>query len=871
MRSLSGTAMVAFMVTFPAVMMGQAQNLSITNYQLVSSIQATATLAQITYRADVVNGPTPWGSVTAKVASLDPFTVRIVPGQNTLNFPAVPAQAEVTSTNTFTVLASSSEPLDTTKLSWTFQTTTPGPVADPGPDQSVAVGTHVVVNGGGSTNPSGNGSLTYMWAFVSRPPGTTVRLTNSYGVQSGFTVDVAGTYILSLTVSNGTASNTADVTISTSSVPPVANAGPNQFVNIGATVQLNGSGSTDLNGSLLSYHWTMTGLPANSMATLSNPNIVNPTFTADLPGTYQAQLVVNDGYNNSASSTVTITTNPPTVPMAFAGQNRTVPNNTTVTLEGVGIDPQGKPLVYAWTLLSEPAASTSQISNPAIPQPTLLVNAPGMYVAQLVVSDGTETSAPSTVTITTTNTPPVAYAGTNQTVAFGRTVLLNGSGSFDPDNDSLTYSWSFTHVPTASSATISGPTNEFPNFTPDQPGTYVVQLIVSDPYSSSAPSTVTITVPAPVEITLAPNPLSLSSYATTLTVTLSAPAGTDSVAINLTSSNTAAASVPATVSVPSGGTTASVTVTPGTTAGTTTITATSSGMLAGTATVNFTPAVITLTPNPLAVSAAPVDMTVTLSAPAGPNGALINLTSSNTTAATVPATVTVLAGATTANFSISPGTSSGSTTVTASSPCMTAGTATVNYTRPYFLMLPANPVNVGVGQTASFPISLSIPAPAPNGVVVTLSTSDATTVKLPSTTVTVPPGATTPTTQPTISGVKIGSATITVSAPGFPAASQTADATETVTFYPTSVTLPFTTSVRYTWVEISQEAPAGGLTLNLKSDNPAVATVPPTITIPAGTTQVQLYITGVANGTTIIHANLLPFIPDTTATVTIGQ
>jgi len=871
MRYPSGTIVSASVVAFCFAMAGQAQNLSLTNYQLVSSQQATATLYQLTYRADLVNGATPWGSVTATFGSLDPFTVRIVPGHNTLTFPAVSAHGQVTSTNTFSVLATSSGPLDTTKLSWTFQTTPQGPVANPGPNQSVAVGAHVVVDGSGSTNPSGNGSLTYFWTFVSRPPGTTARLTSTYGVQSGFTVDVVGTYILSLTVSNGVASNTADVTISTSSVPPVANAGPNQFVNIGSTVQLDGSGSTDLNGKLLSYHWTMISLPPNSAATLSDPNAVKPTFTADLPGTYQVQLVVNDGYNNSAPSTVAITTNPPTVPMAFAGQNRSVPNNTLVTLAGVGVAPQGNPLVYTWTLLSEPAASTSQISNPSIPQPTLLVNAPGMYVAQLVVSDGTETSAPSTVTITTTNSPPVASAGQNQTVTFGRIVLLNGSGSFDPDNDPMTYSWTFTHVPAGSTAAIVGPTNAFPTFTPDVAGIYVVQLIVSDPYSSSAPSTVTITVPSPVTITLSPSPLALGSYPSSLTLTLSVPAGSSGVTVTLSSSNTAAATVPATINISSGGTTANVTVTPGSAGGSATITASAPSMLSGTATVNFTPAVITLTPNPMALSGTPLTMTVNLSSPAGPGGAVVNLTSSNTTAAAVPTTVTVLANASTATFTVTPGSASGATTITASALSMTSGTATVNYTRPPFLILPASPVNVTVGAQTSFPVSLSVPAPSPNGVVVTLSSSDATKVKLPTTTVTIPAGATAPTTQPTISGVKIGTATITVSAPGFPTATQTANTIETVTFYPNTITLPFTTSVRYTWVEISQAAPTGGLTLNLKSDNPAVATVPATITVPAGYLQVQLYITGVSNGTTTIHASLLPYIPDATATVTIGQ
>ena len=56
-------------------------------------------------------------------------------------------------------------------------------------------------------------------------------------------------------------------------------------------------------------------------------------------------------------------------------------------------------------------------------------------------------ATPATVTITTTNTPPVANAGPNQALMVGATVTLDGSQSFDADNDPITYSWSFLNIP----------------------------------------------------------------------------------------------------------------------------------------------------------------------------------------------------------------------------------------------------------------------------------------------------------------------------------------------------------------------------------------------------------------------------------------
>src|SRR5205823_2955371 len=97
------------------------------------------------------------------------------------------------------------------------------------------------------------------------------------------------------------------VTISTENSRPVANAGPDQTVNVGAVVQLDGSGSFDADGDALTFKWSFTSRPLGSTAVLSNPNITNPTFVADVPGNYVAQLIVNDGFLDSLPDTVVIT------------------------------------------------------------------------------------------------------------------------------------------------------------------------------------------------------------------------------------------------------------------------------------------------------------------------------------------------------------------------------------------------------------------------------------------------------------------------------------------------------------------------------------------------------------------------------------
>lgn len=93
----------------------------------------------------------------------------------------------------------------------------------------------------------------------------------------------------------------------TENTAPAVNAGPDQNVSTGALVILDGSGSTDADGDLLTYSWSFSSTPGGSSATLSDPSIANPSFTTDVDGTYVISLVVNDGTVDSAADTVTIT------------------------------------------------------------------------------------------------------------------------------------------------------------------------------------------------------------------------------------------------------------------------------------------------------------------------------------------------------------------------------------------------------------------------------------------------------------------------------------------------------------------------------------------------------------------------------------
>ncbi len=95
------------------------------------------------------------------------------------------------------------------------------------------------------------------------------------------------------------------------------------------------------------------------------------------------------------------------------------------------------------------------------------------------------------------NHPPVADAGKDMKIFPGKRIVLDGSGSIDPDGDSLTYRWTLKKAPSPGSARLSGQDRPRASLRVKKPGIYIVTLVVTDRWNaSSKPDTVKITVPS---------------------------------------------------------------------------------------------------------------------------------------------------------------------------------------------------------------------------------------------------------------------------------------------------------------------------------------------------------------------------------------
>ena len=184
------------------------------------------------------------------------------------------------------------------------------PVANAGTNQNVYEGATVTLSGSGSSDPDGD-PLSYSWTQTAGP---SVTLSGAGTVSASFTAPTTGSivnYTFQLTVDDGnggTDTDTVTVTVTPSNFPPNANAGQVQGVVFGATVQLNGSASSDPDGDPLTYSWTQTG--GANVVTLTNPTSATPTFTAPgTPDTLQFTLTVTDTSAVTDTASVTIHVN----------------------------------------------------------------------------------------------------------------------------------------------------------------------------------------------------------------------------------------------------------------------------------------------------------------------------------------------------------------------------------------------------------------------------------------------------------------------------------------------------------------------------------------------------------------------------------
>ncbi len=141
----------------------------------------------------------------------------------------------------------------------------------------------------------------------------------------------------------------------------------------------------------------------------------------------------------------------------------------------------GGVLSYQWSLTARPTGSASALSGTDQPETTCQADLPGTYSATLVVSESGIKSREATCNGHANPDPaPRAIVNAPPEAFVSQAVTVDGTQSFDPLGDPLSYSWSFIQKPKNSTATFGDVTAKTTQFVPDLPGNYVVRLTVSD-------------------------------------------------------------------------------------------------------------------------------------------------------------------------------------------------------------------------------------------------------------------------------------------------------------------------------------------------------------------------------------------------------
>ncbi|MGJ8669803.1 MAG: PKD domain-containing protein, partial [Oceanococcus sp.] len=327
------------------------------------------------------------------------------------------------------------------------------PTANSGADQTVAEGATALLNGGSSSDPDGR-LVKFRWTELS-----SLGLVFDPSVGSSTSVTAPNvvddqTAVVNLQVTDdegATDNDQLSLTIvagAISNLPPAVSAGTDQAVDERNFVQLSGQAS-DSDGEISSLQW----VPVGNEISLDDAGTLNPSFVApdvDSNTAFIFRLSATDDQGDTASDDVAVTVRnivENLLPTAFAGNDQTVDEGDTVTLDGRGsTDQDGSVVGFSWSNVSSipftiQDANTSQATFVA-PQ----VNSETSVLVRLEVTDDQGASASDELSVLIRNVienqTPNANAGSDQTVEGGVTVTLNGDSSSDPDGTISQYAWS---------------------------------------------------------------------------------------------------------------------------------------------------------------------------------------------------------------------------------------------------------------------------------------------------------------------------------------------------------------------------------------------------------------------------------------------
>lgn len=363
--------------------------------------------------------------------------------------------------------------------------TNTAPVANAGEDKSFNVGEEVTLDGSNSSDAD-NDTLSYNWSIVNAPVSD---LSLEQTMTPSFTPSVEGKYEITLIVNDGTddsESDTVVVTVIKPNTAPVAVISAENTGKQGEVFTLSGETSSDEDGNTLTYSWSFISLPEGSSLTSDSlAQEVETSFTPDVAGDYEIQLIVNDGEDNSESINHSVSVEANAAPEVAASIDINYNLGGEAYIYSSVTDSDSSEFTYSWEITSVPEGSSLLGFSYDKAYLTYVPDVAGDYSAKVTVSDGFNSVESEIVTATISEQFEYRYNIGGGTQYFGKVnepVLIDFATSTSPDGKELNYSWSLRSGPSGSRPSM---TNSIVNkaeteFTGDKAGTYRIYVTMTD-------------------------------------------------------------------------------------------------------------------------------------------------------------------------------------------------------------------------------------------------------------------------------------------------------------------------------------------------------------------------------------------------------
>jgi PKD repeat protein len=308
------------------------------------------------------------------------------------------------------------------------------PSAWAGGDRAAVPGRSMAFDGTVSEDPDGR-IIRYEWDFGDGNRGTGARVDHQY--------EAAGTYRVRLRVTDdsGSPCSTAETTaIVQVNRPPVARIRSSGSASPGSVVRFDGSGSTDPDGTIVEWVWTING------ETFNGP-VLDYLVTDSGPLTVFLDVTDNA---RTLNSTVRAEHRPRTnrLPVAVAGNDKHVSPNRPATYVGTrSSDPDGRVVRHEWIFPGDVRVEGATVQQG--------IAEPGWHTVYLEVTDNDGGVGRDSLRVRVNHPPVPVITGT--LLSETMTVTLSGIDSHDPDEDGriIRYDWTFGDGRTATGPTVT--------------------------------------------------------------------------------------------------------------------------------------------------------------------------------------------------------------------------------------------------------------------------------------------------------------------------------------------------------------------------------------------------------------------------------